>query len=80
MREVVAVDSDQRSAAHSSPSELFGAPTAAGAELFWTDIPLLRIDRADAAATWLAGVSLGAPDQRLRVLEQAPEQTVFGCE
>ena len=63
-------------AAHSSPSELFGAPTATGAELLWTDLPLLRIDRADAAATWLAGVSLGAPDQRLRVLEQAPQQTV----
>jgi serine/threonine-protein kinase PknG len=76
LREVVAVDSDQPAAAHSSPSELFGAPTATGAELSWTDLPLLRIDRADAAATWLAGVSLGAPDQRLRVLEQAPEQTV----
>lgn len=76
LREVVAVDSDQPAAAHSSPSELFGAPTATGAELFWADLPLLRIDHADAAATWLAGVSLGAPDQRLRVLEQAPEQTV----
>jgi len=76
LREVVAVDSGQPAAVHSSPSELFGAPTATGAELLWTDLPLLRIDRADAAATWLAGVSLGEPDQRLRVLEQAPQQTV----
>jgi serine/threonine-protein kinase PknG len=76
LREVVAVDSGEPAAAHSSPSELFGAPTATGADLLWTALPLLRIDRADAAATWLAGVSLGAPDQRLQVLEQAPEQTV----
>jgi serine/threonine-protein kinase PknG len=76
LREVVAVDSGEPAAAHSSPSELFGAPTATGAELLWTDLPLLRIDRADAAATWLAGVSLGAPDQRLQVLEQAPQLTV----
>ncbi len=76
LREVVAVDSNVPAAAHSSPSELFGAPTATGADLAWTDLPLLRIDRVDAAATWLAGVSLGAPDQRLRVLEQAPQQTV----
>jgi serine/threonine-protein kinase PknG len=76
LREVVAVDSGEPAAAHSSPSELFGAPTATGAELEWTELPLLRIDRADPAATWLAGVSLGEPDQRLRVLEQAPQQTV----
>ena len=38
--------------------------------------PVLRIDRADPSATWLAGVSLADGAQRLEVLEQAPEQTV----
>jgi serine/threonine-protein kinase PknG len=76
LREVVAVDSGKAAADHSSPSDLFGAPTATGAELAWTDLPLLRIDHTDPAATWLAGVSLGAPDQRLLVLQQAPQQTV----
>lgn len=76
LREVVAVDSGKPAADHSRPSELFGTPTATGSELTWTDLPLLRIERNDPAATWLAGVSLGAPDQRLLVLQQAPEQTV----
>src|SRR5262249_9960776 len=39
-------------------------------------LPVLRVDRTDLSATWLAGVSLGAPEERLRALEQAPEQTV----
>ena len=37
---------------------------------------MLRIDRADPSATWLAGVSLADGAQRLQVLEQAPQQTV----
>jgi serine/threonine-protein kinase PknG len=76
LREVVAVDSGKPAAGHSRPSELFGEPTATGADLTWTELPLLRIERNDPAAKWLAGVSLGAPDQRLLVLQQAPQQTV----
>src|SRR5205085_5972534 len=41
LREVVAVDSGAAAAAHSSPSALFGAPTAAGAALEWADLPAL---------------------------------------
>jgi serine/threonine-protein kinase PknG len=76
LREVVAVDSGVAAAAHSNPSTLFGAPTGTGADLGWTDLPVLRIDRADPSATWLAGVSLADGAQRLEVLEQAPQQTV----
>ncbi len=42
----------------------------------WAELPALRVDRSDAMATWLAGVSLADGAQRLEVLEQAPEQTV----
>ncbi|MDP9335735.1 MAG: serine/threonine-protein kinase PknG, partial [Actinomycetota bacterium] len=76
LRESVALQSGDSAAAHSSPSALFGSPTAAGADLDWTDLPALRVDRADPSAAWLAGVSLGAGEQLLRVLEQAPAQTV----
>jgi serine/threonine-protein kinase PknG len=76
LREVVAVDSGDPSAAHSNPSELFGAPTATGGDLAWNDLPALRVDRADPSAAWLAGVSIVAGEDRLRVLEQAPQETV----
>jgi serine/threonine-protein kinase PknG len=76
LREVVAVDSGDPSAAHSNPSELFGAPTAAGADLSWNDLPQLRVDRADPSSAWLAGVSIVAGEERLRVLETAPQETV----
>ena len=76
LREVVAVDTGVAAAMHSSASPLFGAPTGAGADLGWADLPALRIDRADPSATWLAGVSLVDGVQRLQVLEEAPEETV----
>jgi serine/threonine-protein kinase PknG len=76
LREVVAVDSGTAAAAHSTASSLFGSPTGTGAQLTWAELPVLRVDRADAMATWLAGVSLADGAQRLQVLEQAPEQTV----
>jgi Serine/threonine protein kinase len=76
LREVVAVDTGTAAAAHSNPSPLFGAPTGAGADLAWTDLPALRIDRADPSATWLAGVSVADGAQRLQVLEVAPQQSV----
>ncbi len=76
LREVVAVDTGVAAAAHSNPSSLFGAPTGGGADLSWTDLPALRIDRSDPSATWLAGVSVADGAQRLQVLEQAPEQSV----
>jgi serine/threonine-protein kinase PknG len=76
LRETVAVDAQVPAAAHSTPSVLFGAPTSSGVALEWTDLPLLRIDRADPSATWLAGISLVDGAERLRALEQAPEQSV----
>lgn len=76
LRETVAVDAQTTAAAHSTPSVLFGAPTSSGVALEWTDLPLLRIDRADPSATWLAGISLVDGAERLRALEQAPEQSV----
>jgi serine/threonine-protein kinase PknG len=76
LREVVAVDTRVAAAAHSTPSNLFGAPTGAGADLSWTDLPVLRIDRSDPSATWLAGVTVTDGAQRLEILERAPQQTV----
>ncbi|MET0421409.1 MAG: tetratricopeptide repeat protein, partial [Acidimicrobiia bacterium] len=76
LREVVAVDSGTAAAAHSTASSLFGSPTGAGMQLTWADLPALRVDRADAMATWLAGVSLADGAQRLQALEQAPQQTI----
>ena len=76
LREVVAADTGVTAAAHSTPSSLFGAPTGNGADLSWTDLPALRIDRSDPAATWLAGVSIISGEERLKVLETAPEATV----
>jgi serine/threonine-protein kinase PknG len=76
LREVVAVEAGGVAAVQSTPSTLFGAPTGAGAELEWTDLPALRVDRADPSATWLAAVSVTDGLERLRVLEQAPQQTV----
>jgi serine/threonine-protein kinase PknG len=76
LREAVAVDSGTPAAAHSNPSELFGAPTSAGADLAWGDLPPLRVDRADASSAWLAGVSIASGEERLRVLETAPQETV----
>jgi serine/threonine-protein kinase PknG len=76
LREVVAVDSGNPAAGHSTPSALFGTPTAAGPELAWSDLPALRVDAGDASAAWLAGVSIADGAERLKVLEQAPSQTV----
>jgi serine/threonine-protein kinase PknG len=76
LRETVAIDSGIAATSRSSPSALFDAPSATGAELEWTDLPRLLIDRADPAAAWLAGVSVHDGAQRLRALEQAPQVTV----
>lgn len=76
LRETVAIDSGIPATTRSSPSALFGEPTATGGELHWTDLPALLIDRADPAAAWLAGVSVADGAQRLVALEQAPQATV----
>jgi serine/threonine-protein kinase PknG len=76
LRETVAIDSGIPATARSSPSALFGEPTATGGELRWTDLPQLLIDRSDPAAAWLAGVSVADGAQRLVALEQAPQPTV----
>jgi serine/threonine-protein kinase PknG len=74
LREVVAVD--ERAARHSVPSALFETPTVAGSTLEWHQLPALKIDPADPMATWLAGVSIEDPAERIAVLEQAPQRTV----
>jgi serine/threonine-protein kinase PknG len=76
LREVVATDGPGGPARQSTPSALFGPPTASGATLEWDDLPLLVIDQSDPAAAWLGGVSIDDPAQRLLVLDAAPEETV----
>jgi serine/threonine-protein kinase PknG len=76
LREVVAMDGPGGPARQSTPSALFGPPTASGATLEWDDLPLLAIDQSDRAAAWLAGVSIDDPGQRLAVLDASPENTV----
>ena len=75
LRESVATAA-ARPAAASSPSPLFETPTATDTELAWDDLPALRVDASDAAAAWLAGVSVSDPKARLAALLAAPAQTV----
>ncbi len=76
LREVVALDGPGGAARQSTPSPLFGPPTPSGSHLDWDDLPDLVVDQSDAAASWLAGVSVSDPLQRLDVLASPPEQTV----
>ena len=75
LRETVATAAGKPATA-SSPSPLFENPVATEAELAWDDLPALRVDTSDAAAAWLAGVSVSDPEARLAALQAAPDQTV----
>ena len=75
LREVVVADK-AGPARQSTPSALFGAPTASGATLEWQELPPLQIDTADPSAAWLDSVSIDDPVQRLDALAAAPQDTV----
>jgi serine/threonine-protein kinase PknG len=76
LREVVAGDGAGGPARRSTPSVLFGAPTASGATLEWQDLPPLLVEQSDPSAAWLASVSIDDPLQRLAALDGAPQDTV----
>ncbi|MBO9556584.1 serine/threonine-protein kinase [Cellulomonas sp.] len=79
LREVVATDrGDGSPALHSAASVLFEVPQSdqATRPLAWDELPALRVDANDPAASWLAGVNVSDPVQRLAVLADAPEDTV----
>ena len=64
LREVVATDRGPGSPAlHSAASVLFEAPTSdeAGHPLAWDQLPALKVDPSDPAASWLAGVNVSDP-------------------
>jgi serine/threonine-protein kinase PknG len=75
LRETVATAAGKPANA-SSASSLFESPVATDAELVWDELPTLRVDPADVAAAWLAGVSVSDPAARLTALQKAPDQTV----
>ena len=79
LREVVATDRGPGSPAlHSAASVLFEAPTSdeAGHPLAWDQLPALKVDASDPAASWLAGVNVSDPAAAHRALADAPEETV----
>lgn len=70
LREVVAArssDAGQRTV----PSPLFGSP-GVSAEPTWKDLPDLKIDPDDPAASWLAGVTVVDPQEQFELLSQSP--------
>ena len=75
LRMTVAI-ADGRPATSSAISSLFENPVATDAQLEWNELPALRVDPTDPAATWLAGVSVSDPAARLKALKKAPDQTV----
>ena len=79
LREVVATDRGPGSPAlYSAASVLFEAPASdeAGHPLAWDQLPALKVDGSDPSASWLAGVNVSDPVQRLAALEDPPQETV----
>ncbi|GEL93707.1 serine/threonine-protein kinase [Cellulomonas composti] len=79
LREVVATDRGPGSPAlHSAASVLFDAPAVDVADraLTWDELPTLKVDPGDPAASWLASVNVADPRLRIAALENAPEATV----
>ncbi len=76
LREVVASDQQGTAASlHAAPSVLFAAPNVSAATLDWRDLPALAVDTTDPQVGWLATLSVEEPGARLRLLQQAPEQS-----
>jgi serine/threonine-protein kinase PknG len=70
LREVAAaqsMDASQRTV----PSPLFAAPGVAP-EPDWRDLPALRVDPTDPAATWLSGLTVDDPMDRIALLADSP--------
>ena len=80
LREVVATDRGPGSPAlHSAASVLFEAPTSdeAGHPLAWDQLPALKVDASDPAASWLAGVNVERPRAAARARwPTRPQDTV----
>jgi serine/threonine-protein kinase PknG len=72
LREVVALGREG-AAEHSTSSLLFWSPTVSDDDLYWQDLPALRVDDSDPQASWLRTLSIDAPAARLAALEGAPE-------
>ncbi|WP_426595744.1 tetratricopeptide repeat protein [Cellulomonas sp. McL0617] len=79
LREVVATDRGPGSPAlYSAASMLFESPASdeAGHPLAWHQLPELKVDASDPSASWLSGVNVSDPVQRLSALDEAPEDSV----
>lgn len=79
LREVVATDRGPGSPAlHSAASVLFEAPQSDESRhpLDWDQLPALKVDQNDPAASWLSGVNVVDPVQRLAALADALEESV----
>ena len=69
---------DRSSAPTSAESLLFGVPPLDGADgaLDWNELPLLKVDSTDPMASWLAGVNVADPAERIKALADPAEHTV----
>jgi serine/threonine-protein kinase PknG len=74
LREVVAA-STEGTALTSSASMLFTTPAVSTATVEWSQLPWLRPDQTDPQHSWLTSIAPGPPDQRLKDLAKAPEDT-----
>jgi serine/threonine-protein kinase PknG len=75
LREVVSDRPGAGGARHSAASVLFEVPTVSGDTLSWAELPALKVDQGDPQFAWLQTVTVTEPDQRMRLLDQAPEQS-----
>ncbi|MFV0425473.1 MAG: tetratricopeptide repeat protein [Beutenbergiaceae bacterium] len=79
LREVVAIDKGGQQAAVSAvTSPLFEAPTVDVPErpLRWNELPRLMVDPGDPMVSFLAGVNVADPVDRLTILGTAPERSI----
>ena len=76
LREVVALDAGAaRATSITTPSTLFTDPAIATGALTWSDLPSLRQDTSDPSTTWLSGISIDDPAERLAVLDARADPT-----
>jgi serine/threonine-protein kinase PknG len=76
LREVIGAQVSQV-AQRTVPSPLFGSPSIAP-EPTWQDLPDLQVDPTDAAAAWLAGLTVDDPTERISQLRQSPVGDTVG--
>jgi serine/threonine-protein kinase PknG len=75
LREVVAMKPESKAYTNSVSSLLFKAPTVTDADLDWRDLPVLRPDEHDPMDGWLHALGAEDPNDRLRLLQNAPQRT-----